>query len=303
MGSDSAAARRLLVVGESFEDLIFAGLPRLPRPGEEVRTSRYRRTYGGGALIAAAWARLEGAEVELWSALPPYVPTLLRKEGIEAVNLRRRGEAHAITACLSFGEERSFATFEGPNLLLEERILKRMGEREGLDAGAALLAFRPRARNWWRLWPGRKTPAEGPDLPEVFWDFGHDEKLPRGNHFPALLRQATGVFVNELEARLYDGPQRFLARAAESGTLVVVKLGAEGAMLYGRPETLVPAPIPLHGVQDTTGAGDAFAAGFLACRLRGGTLAEQLAAGTACGAESISRLGGLPDRPWRRGSP
>ena len=303
MGSDSAARRRLLVAGESFEDIIFAGLPRLPRPGEEVRTTRYLRTYGGGALIAAAWARLEGADVELWSALPVRVPTVLLNEGIETVNLRRRGEAHAITACLSFGRERSFATFEGPNPHLEERIARKLLDPTGLDFGAALFAFRPRRCRRWRPWPLGAMFRDPRRPPELFWDFGYDEALPRAERFGALLRGARGVFVNAQETALYNGRERLLDQAAEAGTLVVVKLGAEGAMVYGRPETLVPAPIPLHGVQDTTGAGDAFAAGFLACRLRGGSLEEQLAAGTACGAESVSRLGGLPDRPWRRGSP
>lgn len=300
MGSVRPDSRRhLLIAGESFEDLIFAGLPRLPRPGEEVRTRKYKRTWGGGALIAAAWARLEGAAVELWSALPPRITTILRNEGIRLVNVRRRGEPHAITACLSFGAERSFATFEGPNPVLEERFFKRMRQREGLDAGAALFAFRPRVCNWWKRWPEIAATGQHMRLPEVFWDFGYDERLPRTDHFDGLLRKATGVFVNAQEARLYNGRQRLLDRAAEAGTLVVVKLGADGAMIHGRPETLVPAPIPLHGVQDTTGAGDAFAAGFLACRLRGGALEEQLAAGNACGAESVSRLGGLPKRPWR----
>ncbi|MYF77306.1 MAG: hypothetical protein F4174_08270, partial [Acidobacteria bacterium] len=81
-------------------------------------------------------------------------------------------------------------------------------------------------------------------------------------------------------------------------TLVIVKRGADGAEVFGCPETRGPAPIPLRGIRDTTGAGDAFAAGFLAQRLRGGSLQEQLAAGNVCGARSVQHLGGLPKRPW-----
>ncbi|HQZ38127.1 MAG TPA: hypothetical protein PLH72_03715 [Vicinamibacterales bacterium] len=40
----------LVTVGEAFEDLIFLGLRRLPKPGEEVKTSHFARTVGGGAL-------------------------------------------------------------------------------------------------------------------------------------------------------------------------------------------------------------------------------------------------------------
>lgn len=43
----------LLCAGESFDDLVFSGLERLPRPGEEVRTDRFTSTIGGGAVITA----------------------------------------------------------------------------------------------------------------------------------------------------------------------------------------------------------------------------------------------------------
>ena len=49
----------LLTLGEAFEDLIFLGLDRLPKTGEEVKTSTFVQTLGGGAVITAvAAARL-----------------------------------------------------------------------------------------------------------------------------------------------------------------------------------------------------------------------------------------------------
>lgn len=288
---------RLLVAGETFEDLIFAELPRLPRPGEEIRTDRFRRTFGGGALISAAWARAEGLEVDLLSALPPRVGRILETEGIGYRNLRGPREPHAVTACLSFGPERSFATFNGMNRELEQRIyvaLRRAGSTTSF--GAVLMAMPPRVcPAWSELQIAVRQVGE---TAEIFWDFGYDEDLPRRDGFPELLAHCAGVFVNAQEAALYDGPHGFLRRAADAGALVVVKRGADGAEIFGRPETRVAAPIPLRGIRDTTGAGDAFAAGFLARRLRGGSLEEQLAAGNVCGARSVQHLGGLPKRPW-----
>lgn len=292
-----SGARRLLIAGETFEDLIFADLPRLPRPGEEIRTDAFRRTFGGGALISAAWARSEGLEVDLLSALPPRVGRILEREGIGHRNLRRPREPHAVTACLSFGPERSFATFNGTNPELEQRIyvaLRRAGAAS--DYAAVLMAMPPRVcPAWAELQTAMRQVGE---LTEVFWDFGYDDDLPRRDGFAELLEGAAGIFVNVQEAALYDGPGRFLGRAADAGALVIVKRGAEGAEVFGKPATRVAAPIPLHGIRDTTGAGDAFAAGFLARRLRGGTLEEQLAAGNVCGARSVQHLGGLPARPW-----
>lgn len=288
---------RLLVAGETFEDLIFAELPRLPRPGEEIRTDQFRRTFGGGALISAAWARAEGLEVDLVSALPPRVGRVLETEGIGYQNLRRPREPYAVTACLSFGPERSFATFNGMNRELEQRIYVALRRAGSITAfGAVLMAMPPRVcPAWSELQSAMRQVGE---TAEIFWDFGYDEDLPRREGFPELLEHSAGVFVNGQEANLYDGPGRLLRRAANAGTLVIVKRGADGAEIFGRPETRVAAPIPLRGIRDTTGAGDAFAAGFLAQRLRGGSLEEQLAAGNVCGARSVQHLGGLPRRPW-----
>lgn len=293
----TSEAPRLLIAGETFEDLIFAGLPRLPRPGEEIRTDDFRRTFGGGALISAAWARSEGLEVDLLSALPPRVGRILEGEGIGYRNLRRNREPHAVTACLSFGPERSFATFNGAHSALEERIFVALGD-VGATArfDAVLIALPPQVCPAWTELQEAMRRFE--TKAEVFWDFGYDDNLPQREGFAELLESAAGIFVNAQEASLYNGPGGFLRQAAETGTLVIVKRGADGAEVFGQPETRVAAPIPLHGIRDTTGAGDAFAAGFLARRLRGGSLAEQLSAGNVCGARSVQHLGGLPARPW-----
>ena len=72
---------------------------------------------------------------------------------------------------------------------------------------------------------------------------------------------------------------------------VVVKLGAQGA-LWTDGETQVRAPAVDVLVSDTTGAGDAFAAGLLAARLAGAEPADALGAGCALAAEAVAREGG-----------
>jgi 2-dehydro-3-deoxygluconokinase len=95
-----------------------------------------------------------------------------------------------------------------------------------------------------------------------------------------------------------------LARAAlELGpSLVVVKLGAAGALAVDRAEpadAIVRPALPLPVVVDPVGAGDAFCAGFIAARLDGADVATALEMGNACGAAAGSAVGdqtGLPDR-------
>lgn len=74
---------------------------------------------------------------------------------------------------------------------------------------------------------------------------------------------------------------------------VVVKLGAAGA--YGWSPDFqgrVPAPEVREAV-DATGAGDAFAAGFIAARLRGASFYSALRAGNMTGARAVTALGAI----------
>ena len=75
---------------------------------------------------------------------------------------------------------------------------------------------------------------------------------------------------------------------------VVVKLGADGALwTNGSKEERVPAVGGLAPV-DTTGAGDAFAAGLLAARVRGAAPAEALRAACELAARAVLTPGARP---------
>lgn len=76
-------------------------------------------------------------------------------------------------------------------------------------------------------------------------------------------------------------------------TETVVKLGANGCLL---PDgTVVPPPQELQPV-DTSGAGDAFNAGYLAARLAGKTLQEAAMKGHCLAGWTIARQGAIPPR-------
>ena len=112
----------LLTVGEAFQDLIFVGLPHLPRSGEEVRTARFVSTIGGGAVITAtAGARL-GLRTAVISGLSRDASQALRRERIRVVNVKRPAEAHAVTVSMSTTSDRSLVTFNGMNDRLESRL-------------------------------------------------------------------------------------------------------------------------------------------------------------------------------------
>ena len=77
-------------------------------------------------------------------------------------------------------------------------------------------------------------------------------------------------------------------------TTVVVKYGAEStiALLPGGERLEVPVR-PVEQVLDTTGAGDAFAAGYLSAVILEQDIATACAAGNALAAHAVGRAGAL----------
>lgn len=78
-------------------------------------------------------------------------------------------------------------------------------------------------------------------------------------------------------------------------TLVVTK-GADGALAVEGGRRVEVGAAPVARVVDTTGAGDLFAAGFLAARCRGRDLEACLQIGAGCAAEVISHFGARPEK-------
>ena len=110
------------------------------------------------------------------------------------------------------------------------------------------------------------------------------------------------LFANEDEAMLLSGSTDLdgaIARLKPLVTTLIVTRGPAGAiaMENGRRAEIPAAPV--EKVIDTTGAGDLFAAGFLAARCRARPLERCLEAGTLAAAEVISHFGARPEANLR----
>ena len=106
------------------------------------------------------------------------------------------------------------------------------------------------------------------------------------------------LFANEDEAMLLaaagdlDGA---LAKLSPLVSTLVVTRGAAGALAIERGNRVEIPAAPVEKVVDTTGAGDLFAAGFLAARCRARPLDRCLQAGAQAAAEVISHFGARPE--------
>lgn len=86
-------------------------------------------------------------------------------------------------------------------------------------------------------------------------------------------------------------PQAALALCADGMRGVVVKAGAQGAVLYERGRGWPVAPFPVDTVVDPVGAGDAFAAGVVTGLLRGWPLLDGVRLGAVLGAKAVTTSG------------
>jgi sugar/nucleoside kinase (ribokinase family) len=106
------------------------------------------------------------------------------------------------------------------------------------------------------------------------------------------------LFGNEDEVRHLTGCRDLVecldTLSSHVGTLVVTR-GAAGAVAVDGSDRAEISAVAVERVVDTTGAGDLFAAGFLAGRCRGRELKASLETGALAAAEVISHFGARPE--------
>lgn len=145
-----------------------------------------------------------------------------------------------------------------------------------------------------------QQPATAASLAEVARQHGTTVSFDPGRRiasrdYAATLEHTDVLFLNEREANtLADGDLEGLS-GQYSETVVVVKHGGRGAAVYAPDGEYAHPGFEIDPV-DTTGAGDAFAAGFIAARTDG--LERALAVANACGALAAVEIGARANPTW-----
>jgi ribokinase len=290
------ALLRCIVLGGLNMDLV-VHVDDLPRPGETVVGDNLLRAAGGkGSNQAVALARL-GAEVSMvgrvgHDAFGRELTRLLRDAGVSSRWVRGadRPTGAALIVVDSRGQN-SIAVAPGAN----DELLPEDVPRRAIEAADVVVA---------PLEVPRASIEEAFRLARLASVRMVLNVAPAGRVPASLLELADVIICNEIElSSLVGGPvdpgdeaaaARSLRRAA--GQIVVVTLGARGALGIVDSDVIEQSAFAVD-VLDTTGAGDAFVAGFVAGRWWVEGVAASLRLGCAAGSQATTRRGAQPSMP------
>lgn len=288
--------RPLIAAGEFFFDLIFYRLEHLPRMGEELVTPNFALALGGGAPNTAVTAARLGRKVELAAVLgdtplDQFAISEFEKNGVGTRLIRRQAKSMgALTVAVSLPKDRFFLTYPGSNNFLDRYLLSASARRD-LAAGAHV-HFGLSPRDWIRY--AKLVGYLRKQGVTTSWDLGWHPEAIRLAGFRELYAALDVIFLNRIEVLRYSGESsvdRAMRKLASHGQVVVVKLGAQGAVALGPGGIAKSSSVKVDAI-DTTGAGDAFNGGFLHAWMNGADLLSCLRAGNACGALSTTKPGG-----------
>jgi sugar/nucleoside kinase (ribokinase family) len=290
----------VVAVGDLMVDVVAAAAEPLAHASDTA--ARVRWTGGGAAANVAAWLAEQGKDVALVARAGDDLAGRgavdeLRAAGVRAhVALDDERPTGTCVVVVAADGERTMLPDRGANLALAPddvpAALFAAGHHLHLS-GYVLLHDGPRAAGLAALDHAREagmTISVDPASAAPLRACGAERVLEWIGRVDALLP-------NLDEARVLTGEDDAEAAAralARSAGEVVVTLGAGGA-LWTDGHDVIWADAP-RGVTvvDATGAGDAFAAGWLAAWRDGADPAAALRAGCALGARAVSRAGARP---------
>lgn len=292
----------VVVIGDLVTDIVAVHATPLAEGSDT--DAKITITGGGSAANTAAWLAHLGVDVTLVGVVGDDTAGAARIAELRAAGVRcavrvAPGAATGSIVVLSGGGDRTMLVDRGANALLT------VADVVSVAAGAAFVhvsgytLFDPgtRAAGMAALAAAAKAGATA----SVDAASAAPLRSVGGSAFLGWTRAAHVLFANVDEARAIlgappDAPDpgaRHLATVF--GGEAIVKHGPAGAIwASGTAPDVIAVPAEPAEVLDPTGAGDAFAAGYLAARLAGASTEAALRAGALQGATAVSHIGARP---------
>lgn len=299
MNRSEARSPRVLVVGDVIDDLIVR--PHGPIRPDTDTSADIARHPGGSGANQAAWLAEAGLAVRfagrVGAADVARHTAALTLLGVEAVLSGDAGlPTGTIVVLVGTDGTRTMLTDRGANrglttADLDDTLLDGVDHLHlsgyalfEPDVRAAVLDLVARARARGLGW------SVDPSSTGFLADVGTGAFLD-------WIGGAMLLLPNLDEGRLLSGlddPEAVARALTAHAPLVALKLGADGAIVAEREGGTTRVPAPVVDAVDPTGAGDAFAAGFLAAWLGAGDPTLAARAGVALGARACAIVGARP---------
>ena len=278
------------------------------------RQGRWAIHYGGDTLNVALHLTRLGFDVAYLTALgsDPFAGSMRQawgREGMDVSLVLTDPERTTGLYCIDTDEqgERHFSYWRGESAARRmflaagiDRAMEAAGEADLLFFSLISLAILPDEGRELVLSLARKVRSRGG---KVAFDSNYRPRLWERPDAARIWRDRAAAIASIGLPSLED--ERRLGSGTETADMVrdhwmtwgcpevVVKLGAEGAML---PDGSVTLPETQHHALDTSGAGDAFDAGYLAARLHGRAPERAAAHGQRLAGWTVMRHGAIPER-------
>ena len=283
----------VLILSDYFCDLIFTGLPELPRLSADIFGTGFEIAPGGSYRTALALTRL-GLRAG-WSCdfgddiFSRFVVDMAERDRLDTSLFRYHPfPIRRVSASFSFAHDRGFMSY--------------MDTFSHPSPAEIIASTRPRAVLLPSLSYGDQhaalVEAAGRVGALVYMDCQSRPETLAQPEVAAALRRVDVFAPNQVEALHLTGETSVtlaLERLAALTPLAIIKCGRDGALgRAGNSSASAPAiEIEAH---DTTGAGDCFNAGFLYAYLRNLPLETCLRCGNICGglATTARRSSALP---------
>jgi sugar/nucleoside kinase (ribokinase family) len=293
--------KRIVVVGELNVDIIVVGTSELPILGRELIASDITVCPGSSSANCASGLARIGNDVLFIGKVGDddfgrLMIRSLKTRGVDtSAVIVDPSIRTGITISVAVGDDRAMVTYLGSieSLRFDEVNPSLFDGRTHLHLSSYFLQR-----------------GLSPDYPKLFalakerglttsLDLGWDSFNTWNGKLWDVLPYIDLFIPNETEIAMITDEkdvERALKKVASKARLAVVKLGPHGAMALANGRIVRRPPFKVN-VVDTTGAGDAFNAGFIHAYLQGLSIEDALDLGNACGAICVQHSGGFAGQP------
>lgn len=278
-------------IGSTNIDLLYSGLEKLPNEGEEIYSKDFSIQLGGGVPATLINVGRLGIPAKIATELGDdmfscFAAEQFQKHSVAPLNLYNGTDMPLnVTSAMITSRDRTFMSYGKGNVTATDSALERAYE---MCRGAKIVVMQ--VGGFLPLY--KKLKEEGTTL--VF-DCGWDENMSLET-YKEYLMLADYYTPNQKEALKItntDTPEIAAEVLSDYFDKVVIKLDKDGCLGMENKKSFIVPPIPNIQCVDSTGAGDAFLAGFIYGLFYDYTFKECIKFGNIAGGKCVEKIGCL----------